>query len=222
VDTWSETFRTRRRLSRLCPRCLESPSSINGIRTQWQGYADNCRGYALGFEGKALEDAFTRFGDRPIPNNSTHHVNYNDNVYKKIARQLVDKMFPLIVRPRGMGMDAPSKNEYLKALSIAISLHTLRLALFFKHEGFKNEHEFRFMHILPADAPVAGLQERTRPSGEIVRYLEFDWLKTCPDVLKAIIVGPLADEDFACGIARACNVGHVDLCKSKIPYRDTR
>jgi hypothetical protein len=107
-------------------------------------------------------------------------------------------------------------------LSISISLHALRVALFFKHEGFKDEHEFRFMHIFPADAPVAGLQERTRPSGKIVRYLTFDWLKICPDALKKIMVGPLADEDYARRIARACNLGHVDVCKSKTPYRDTR
>jgi len=199
-----------------------SLSSNGDHLAQWRGYADNCRGYALGFDCRPLEDAFTQVGDRPIPNNSTHHVNYNDHVYKGIARQLVDRMFPLIVRPRGTGMDTPSKNEYWKALSISISLHTLRLALFFKHEGFKDEHEFRFMHIFPADAPVAGLQERMRPSGKIIKYLTFDWLKLCPDALKRVMVGPLADEDYARRIARACNLGHVDVRKSKTPYRDIR
>lgn len=63
---------------------------------QWRAYADNGRGYALGFDGKMLEDAFIKRNGNPIPNNSTYHVTYDENVLADIHRRIIDKMFHLI------------------------------------------------------------------------------------------------------------------------------
>jgi hypothetical protein len=41
-------------------------SSCGDDLGQWRAYADNGRGYALGFDGKGLKDAFEQ-GGRPIP-----------------------------------------------------------------------------------------------------------------------------------------------------------
>jgi Protein of unknown function (DUF2971) len=56
---------------------------------QWRAYADNARGYALGFDTEALENGFTKKDGVPIPNNSTFHVAYNDARLLELQRQLV-------------------------------------------------------------------------------------------------------------------------------------
>jgi hypothetical protein len=53
-------------------------SSCGDDLGQWRAYADNGRGYALGFDAKALEAGFTRDGATQIPNSSTFPVTYGD------------------------------------------------------------------------------------------------------------------------------------------------
>jgi hypothetical protein len=189
---------------------------------QWRAYADNGRGYALGFDGAVLEDAFTKENGAPIPNNSTHHVTYDDAALSDIHRRMVEKMFGLISLPRGKGMSAASIDEYLKELSITLSLHALRAALFFKHEAYKNEREFRFMQIHRADVPPPEVKRRYR-SYELVKYREFDWRRIQGGALKRIIVGPAADRRKATRFAKECvaafDPGTVEVTPSEIPYR---
>jgi hypothetical protein len=189
---------------------------------QWRAYADNGRGYALGFDGKDLEDAYTRAAGAPIVNNSTHQVTYDDNELIDIDRQLIDSMFDLISLPRSKRMARASVNEYMKQLSVSTSLHVLRAALFFKHEAYKNEREFRFMQIHRADIPAPEVMRRFR-SYELVRYREFDWRSVRPDALKKIIVGPAADQDkaprFAADCVTAFSLSPVEVYQSVIPYR---
>ena len=45
---------------------------------QWRAYADNGRGYALEFDGKALETLFTKENGYPLPSNCTFPVTYDD------------------------------------------------------------------------------------------------------------------------------------------------
>jgi Protein of unknown function (DUF2971) len=189
---------------------------------QWRAYADNGRGYALGFDGVALEDAFTKKNGAPIPNNSTHHVTYNDAALIDIHRRMIEKMFGLISLPRGKRMSAASINEYMKELSITLSLHALRASLFFKHEAYENEKEFRFLQIHRADLPAPEVKRRYR-SYELVKYREFDWRQVQSRALKQIVVGPAADSRKATRFAKEClaafNSGAVEVTQSAIPYR---
>lgn len=189
---------------------------------QWRAYGDNGRGYALGFDGRDLEDAFTKANGTLNRNNSTHHVTYNDDKLIDIDRRLIDSMFDLISAPRGKGMDSDSVNEYMKKLSVSISIHALRAALFFKHEAYKNEREFRFMEIHRADVPLPEVKRRSR-SYEIVKYREFDWRSERPGALKEIVVGPAADREKAQRFAADCiaefKAPAINVYPSKIPYR---
>jgi hypothetical protein len=66
---------------------------------QWRAYADDGRGYALGFETVALEDACCRRKGKPIPQHSTFPVTYDDAELTRIQTALVDLADPLISLP---------------------------------------------------------------------------------------------------------------------------
>jgi hypothetical protein len=102
------------------------------------------------------------------------------------------------------------------------ALNALSAALFFKHKGYKNEKEFRFLQVFRADETPPELMQRFR-SYEVVKYREFDWRLTTSGALKQIIVGPAADRHKAKRFAEDClaafNCGKVPATHSDIPYR---
>lgn len=189
---------------------------------QWRAYADNGRGFAIGFDGKALEDVFTKKDGEPIPNNCTFPVTYDDAMLIGIHREIVANMFDLISLPRGKNLESAVINAYMKELSVSLSVHVLRAALFFKHEAYENESEFRFLQIHRADLPPPEVKRRYR-SYELVRFREFDWRQSQASVLKQIVVGPAADHlkatRFVTDSLAAFHVGDVTIERSRIPYR---
>jgi hypothetical protein len=192
---------------------------------QWRAYSDNGRGYALEFDGKALEEAFIKASGVRIPNNSTFRVNYDDDdVLADIHRRIIDGMFNLISLPRGKRMDDASIKAYMTDLLSKLSMHILTAALFFKHKAYKNEQEFRFLKLFRYDVPPPDVKRRYR-SYELVKYQEFDWRNVDAGALKRIIVGPAADRNKATRFANEClagfNPGAVKVTESKIPYRAT-
>jgi hypothetical protein len=198
--------------------------SANGDELgQWRAYADNGRGYALGFDGKALEALFVRDNGVILPNNSTFPVTYNDAVLAGIHRQLVDEMFGLISLPLGKGMDAPAIRAYMIELSATLSMYALRSAMFFKHEAYKSEQEFRFLQVYGKRSnPPTDVRRRYR-SHELVKYRTFRWKRPPADALKRIVIGPSSDTAKAPRFVRDCldayGVTNVEITRSKIPYR---
>lgn len=188
---------------------------------QWRAYADNGRGYALGFDAKALENAFVYENGQPSLNNSTFHVTYEDTVLVGIHRRMIDSMFDLISLPRKIDTDIETINIYMNELSVYLSVHALRASLFFKHKAYEHEKEFRFLQLHQADMPPE-IRQRYR-SYELVRYREFDWKRLQAGALKQIIVGPAADCSKATKFATDCmnvfGIQDVEIVCSTIPYR---
>jgi hypothetical protein len=189
---------------------------------QWRAYADNGRGYAIGFDGLALESAFTRDGDAPIPNFSTFNVNYDDGALIAIHERMIGSMWHMISLPRDKRVPREAINPYMKNLSIKLALNALSAALFFKHKGYKNEKEFRFLQIFRTDETPPGVRQRYR-SYEVVKHREFDWRRKSAGALKQIIVGPAADRHKGKRFAEDClgafNCAKVPITESDIPYR---
>ncbi len=189
---------------------------------QWRAYADNGRGYALGFDGKLLEKAFTQKDGKPIPNNSTFHVTYKDAKIAEIHRQIIEKMFDLISMPHGRNMESGPLNAYMKELHILLALHTLRAALFFKHEAYDNEEEYRFLQIHRADVPPPEVKLRAR-NHSLAKYREFDWKTGTAGALKQIVIGPAVNQEKASKFVKDClnlsHTGSVEILGSRIPYR---
>lgn len=191
---------------------------------QWRAYADNGRGYALGFDANLLEGIFTKPNGIVSENNSTFHVTYDDDGQLAfIHDKVIDSMFKLISLPRGKNLDSAIIHTYLKHLSISLSLVVLRAALFFKHKAYKQESEFRFLQMFRRDLPAPDVKCRHR-SYELVKYREFAWGRLQPGMLKRIVVGPAADRAKAGRFATDCldafhPGGDIEIAHSGIPYR---
>ena len=194
---------------------------------QWRAYADDGRGYAIGFDAKLLEKAFAKTGAPGANLHSTFPVTYDDTHLRKIHEQLVTETIPVISAPRGMGLDAAVVSEFLQKLSVNLGTWCFYVSLFFKHEAYRNEEEYRFLQIYPVDRAVPGLKIRSLPFS-LVKYREFDWKRVAAESIKEVMVGPAGDQKIAFNFAHDClrvytpSPGIISIKLSDIPYRSVR
>jgi hypothetical protein len=187
---------------------------------QWRAYADNGRGYALGFDAAALEDAYTRGA---VPQNTEAFVmTYSDAALDRMVGEIIDLVLPLASLPVGSNLDETACRAYLADLYTRLSVYALHIALFFKHEAYNNEMEYRFLEFYGANMTPPNLRMRARHHS-LVRYRAFDWRRVSGDALKEIVVGPAADREKAGAFAKECldlfHAGSVPITYSAIPYR---
>jgi hypothetical protein len=186
---------------------------------QWRAYADNGRGYALGFDARVLEDAIGKEAGAPIL--KSFPVTYKDPQLVEIYRELIKNMGHVTALPR-QNMGETATREYWAELFTLLVVHALHAGLHFKHEAYSNEEEYRFLQVFPTNVTVSELKRRVRRYS-LVKYREFDWKKFAPAALKKIIVGPAADDEKATGFAEDClkefQIEQVDLAHSEIPYK---
>jgi hypothetical protein len=191
---------------------------------QWRAYADNGQGFNLGFDRRVLEDAFTRRSGKPIQQHSTFPVTYDDKKLKRIQKTLVDLLDPLISLPRTTRTSGDPLAAYMMELLVYHAMDVIRAIMFFKHEAYRNEKEYRFQQLFRRDKPAPDVNYRRRGTS-LVRYREFDWRKQVPSSLKKIVIGPAADRTKAARFAKDCltafhpNPDTVELVFSDIPYR---
>lgn len=193
---------------------------------QWRAYGDDGRGFALGFEAKSLEGGFTIKNGKPIRNNSTFHITYDDAELATLETTFTDEIEPLISLPRTLSMTGDQINSYMRNLLTYHSLHVIRSTMFFKHEAYRNEREYRFQQLFRRDRAPPAVKLRHRPYS-VVRYREFSWRNEAPGALQKIVVGPAADrakaKQFADDCLREFCAGNtVDVEYSTIPYRSPR
>jgi hypothetical protein len=102
---------------------------------QWRAYADNGRGYALGFDGRILQQAFVKPGNNWV----TFPVCYSENDLRRIHEEIVHHGLPLISMPREKGLTSDAKNNYMHELLSVFVVSITHAALFFKHKAYSNE-----------------------------------------------------------------------------------
>ena len=191
---------------------------------QWRAYADNGQGFALGFDTSSLEVAFTKKKGKPIKQHSTFHVTYDDRELTRIQTALVDMVDPLISLPRTTGVRGKALRAYMMDLLVYHSMDVIRGVMFFKHEAYRNEKEYRFQQLFRRDKPAPDVKYRRRGTS-LVRYREFDWRKHASGSLRKIVIGPAADRIKAARFAKDClaafhpDPDSVEFVYSKIPYR---
>lgn len=197
-------------------------SQDNDDLGQWRAYADNGNGFALGFDGAALERAFA--GQRADVLNATFPITYDDRELSDIYTCFSAVIMPLIALPQGRQLSNDVINEYMKLLSIKLALSVFRAALLFKHEAYKAEQEYRFLQVRAIDDPLRDLKVRARRHS-LVRFTEFDWKMRYLDVLREIVIGPSANENSARSfVADSLRMSGLKqevlrVWQSKIPYR---
>jgi hypothetical protein len=191
---------------------------------QWRAYADDGQGFALGFDTSLLEDVFTKKKGKPIEQHSTFHVTYDDQELTRIQAAFVDRVDPLISLPRTTGVRGDALNAYMMDLLVEHSMNVIRAVMFFKHEAYRNEKEYRFQQLFRRDKPAPAVNYRRRPTS-LIRYKDFDWRALSSQALTKVVVGPAADRTKAARFAKDClaafhpDPSSVELVYSKIPYR---
>jgi hypothetical protein len=194
-------------------------SSCGDDLGQWRAYGDNGRGYALGFDAKVLQDGFTNGGGPS--NTEAFLITYNDSDLDNMLGQIIERMLALISLPRGRNLAGAACKDYMIELYTQLSVYALRTALFFKHEAYDNEKEYRFLQFY-TDFPPPDMKLRARPYS-LTRYREFDWRAVAAGALKRIVVGPAANHEKAVQFTRDClrffHTETVPITRSSIPYR---
>jgi hypothetical protein len=171
---------------------------------QWRAYADNGRGFALGFDTELLENAFVKKKNgKPDKHHSTFHLTYDDAELTRLQTGLTDLIDPLISLPRSTAVSGDALHAYMMEVLVYHSMNVIRGVMFFKHEAYRAEKEYRFQQLFRYDKPAPEVKYRQRP-GAIVRYREFDWRERANGALKKIVVGPAADRTKAVRFARDC------------------
>ena len=186
---------------------------------QWRAYADDGRGYALGFDAEVLERLFG--GE-----SASFPVIYNDDDLRSLYRVIVRQVVPLLNGLHGLKLRPDVYQKCLFYTSVLLSSNFIINSIHFKNESYKNEEEYRFIHFYSGIKPVPGLKLRTRPYS-LVRYIESDWRTSASDALKEIVCGPASDPDRGAKFARDCLRTYcpgmdVTIDGSRIPYRSAR
>ncbi|WP_119389881.1 DUF2971 domain-containing protein [Taklimakanibacter lacteus] len=172
---------------------------------QWRSYADDGRGFAIGFESKnLLQDQ----------NTITYPVKYDDKSFNETARDLIAIAIPFLLKHEGSGVDVarPAVSGYaslLASLTMAAILH--------KHEDYKQESEVR--SIVRAKQ---GFQYRMRPY-DLVQYVPYHYGDT--QIIREIVVGPSQRERSAAFVRDCLSAFYkhkVEIRFSDIPYRPSR
>jgi hypothetical protein len=191
---------------------------------QWRAYGDNGCGFALGFEAKELEQAFIK-PDGSNALSQTFSMVYDDNRSQGIQEQFAEWVFPAIdLSTSAPSMHPVGKNMYWKELSVRHAANAVSAVVFFKHEAYKNEKEYRFLQLFSRDKSVPLIKYRTRPHS-LVRYREFDWRALAPSSLKRIVAGPASERHKAHQFVKDClqaydqRADQIEIGRSKIPYR---
>jgi len=170
---------------------------------QWRSYADDGRGYVLGFDAHCLEQAFAKTAEATQWGCSTFSVTYDDSTLAEIQRGMIQVVFPHVRALQGMGLEPDVSWIFLRGLTLRLALGCVNASVFFKHPAYKGEREYRFLQLHRFDDKLEAVKFRKR-SYRLVKYMEFGWRGPAADSLQAIIAGPGADPAVSRQFASDC------------------
>jgi hypothetical protein len=185
---------------------------------QWCRYADDGRGYAIGFEASSLEHAFSRLAPGQ---HFAFPVWYDESHLVELHQRLVEAFLTcLSALPPSKVLTGVGRNFLVNMLWSFTSV-ALHISILFKHGSSHTEHEYRFLQVF-GNGPPTEIRSRPRRHSS-VKYREFDWRSVAPSSLKLVRVGPAADKSKAKQLAHDClrvfHTGSVEIDSSPIPYR---
>jgi hypothetical protein len=182
---------------------------------QWRAYAENGKGFALGFDGPRFEAAFEQM---PHLTGSFAMI-YDDQSLRHAVDRIATEALNVAQFPVGRRYDGPALSAFFHALSVQTSNAILYTSMYFKHPAYEMEREYRFEHVRAINwlEGVVTVGHRS--------YIEFDWRSRDPSLLTHIVLGPAADREHARSYAEEClrsagiDPNTVSVQPSAIPYR---
>ena len=206
----------------------------NGLLSQWRGYAHE-GGYAIVFDTEKLSTLLTRLAKEKW--NEDADLFGGDVVYSSDSEEQKLSEFGQDLKIiKSFFFEIPPPDETMEKIYIAL----MRCACRYKHWGFKEENEVRFIAIPQSDAVRGQLISEGIPikeipikhfqrSGTLVPYIDlFEGITKTEAArlpIKRIIVGPCSTEQEQKNKVRAVkgllNQHKViaDVIATEIPYR---
>lgn len=190
---------------------------------QWRAYGDDGHGFALGFDASLLANGFEAQSGALM---MTMPISYDDSALAVLHNEWVDGAGRLLLRGIDARLPAADFKELFTEVANTLSLGIYHSALFFKHESYRQEAEYRFMEIHHTDGLPREIRSRQRADGATVPYVAYDWRSVAPKALTSITVGPAGNQEQAAELVadylREFDLGDVRVVRSRIPYRAPR
>ncbi len=190
---------------------------------QWRAYADDGRGYAIGFDASALEASLSKKGDGGIAT-ASFLVDYSDERLKARQKEIFSAFAPTLIALESGNFTREEIEEYGRKISVELSLATLQISTFHKHKGYESEGEYRFL-LLNSSGQIGNQLKHRMRRDQIVPYLPFSWRDINPTPLRQIRFGPSCNPSSCATFIQDClrlsnfSQGVIGITKSDIPYR---
>jgi hypothetical protein len=153
--------------------CTVSFSQEPDVLSQWRAYGNGIGGFSIGFD----PSKFPRSDGSPVHLSGLglHEVQYTRNELTPALKTAVLELFTTELTRRGHSVNPGNLSTAVQNLAF--------YAASVKHQGFEEEHEWRFIEPGSFDAP----EFRATPSG-LVPYRKLDELPS--DAVTGLYVGP--------------------------------
>jgi len=177
---------------------------LSGDRlSQWRGYALNRQGFSLGFRADYMKRAADRLTDDLQAATFLLPCIYDLQLKQEIAANIMwghGEALTRIARER-VGMSTPQTERIIEDLNWQKEFRRLQISFLnftsqFKHDGFKEETEWRFAVYIFAGAPSRSLIHFRDGSFGRTPYIQIPLrLKDEDSPLRRIVVGPSQNKD---------------------------
>ncbi|MGI3902551.1 MAG: DUF2971 domain-containing protein [Janthinobacterium lividum] len=188
---------------------------------QWRAYADNGSGFAIEFDGKTLEDGFVGQSSSAVQL-IANKVHYDNDLYTERMSTVIKAAISALEQLEIRGCELHLKQSVATEITTELMMCLVSMSSVFKDAQYANENEYRFAQAIQnTPDELASVKTRMRPYN-LIRYVEFDWKTLYSGALKRILVGPATEskaERFANDCAREFGFSHIEVIKSKVPYR---
>jgi hypothetical protein len=195
---------------------------------QWRAYADNGRGFAVGFAPRMFR---IKGEANPSPDENAFlgSVLYDVGDVLSRHRLAIDEAIEIF----RTAVDAQASLMADRAIGIAFiqefSRHLIASPLIWnaltsKHPAYKHEQEVRLLMMGTTDMLAPFIMTRSRGT-EIVPYIPYPWNVREPGAIVEVLVGPAAPhgaEDAVRVMLATYGLKDVAIERSEIPYRAPR
>jgi hypothetical protein len=192
---------------------------------QWRSYADNGRGYAIGFGASA----FQTDTKKPLPPDeavAVGPVSYDMAANEKRISDVIEKAADLLLRARAQKLLADDKtaDEFMQELARqSLASPLIWYAITSKHPAYRNEDEVRLV-MLGQRAPLLKFVKTRVGGSEFIPYVPYKMPMRKPPHLLEVVVGPAAPDDAERGVrimleTLGIDINVVGVSRSDVPYR---
>ena len=196
------------------------------LLSQWRGYADDAKGYAIGFDLDELKNIGKPAENDPISNNLLEFgdVIYEEKKQKTIIRVIIDELFKRLKKVYDdNGLDVPILLRPVNKIMMSL----FEYSFFFKNVFFKEEKEWRLCFPARPDVDVKSIKIENGYSfselsyflrdGKLVSYVDLYFGKNT-NIIKQIVLGPKNNSNMVKEFINKNGI-HCEVIKSKGTYR---